>query len=359
MSFSGSIVQNTPYLFPGALPGISVLSPDKFQAWDEFIMACPEATFFHRAGWKQVIEQAFGHKTWFLYIEEGGCIQGVLPLAEIDSLLFGHSLSALPFCVYGGIAAISDDARIHLDQAAQMLATYLKVDYLEYRHFHPFHHDWPTKDLYVTFRKTMDSDVEQNMLAIPRKQRAMVRKGMKYELQSYLDQDIDRFFRAYSASVHRLGTPVFPRKYFRLLKSVFAEDCELLIITKDENVVSAVMSFYFRDEVLPYYGGGTDAARDLAGNDFMYWELMRRACERGYRVFDFGRSKRGTGSYSFKKNWGFEPQPLFYEYQLHQAKTIPEHNPLNPKYQLFIKAWQKMPLALANMLGPHIVKNLG
>lgn len=114
-----------------------------------------------------MIEQAFGHKTWFLYIEEGGCIQGVLPLAEIDSLLFGHSLSALPFCVYGGIAAISDDARIRLDQAAQMLATYLKVDYLEYRHLHPFHHDWPTKDLYVTFRKTMDSDVEQNMLAIP------------------------------------------------------------------------------------------------------------------------------------------------------------------------------------------------
>ncbi|MCC6160706.1 MAG: FemAB family PEP-CTERM system-associated protein [Nitrosomonas sp.] len=322
-------------------------------------MACPEATFFHRAGWKQVIEQAFGHKTWFLYIEEEGEIQGILPLAEINSLLFGHSLSALPFCVYGGIAATSDSARTRLDQAAQMLAAQLRVDYLEYRNLHPLHQDWPTKSLYVTFRKAMDADVEQNMLAIPRKQRAMVRKGINHDLQSSLDVTTERFFQAYSASVHRLGTPVFSRNYFQLLKAIFAEDCELLVITKDGKVVSAVMSFYFRDEVLPYYGGGTDAARDLAGNDFMYWELMRRACERGYRIFDFGRSKQGTGSYSFKKNWGFEPQPLFYEYQLHQAKTVPEHNPLNPKYRLFIQAWQKMPLTLANMIGPHIVRNLG
>lgn len=322
-------------------------------------MACPEATFFHRAGWKQVIEQAFGHKTWFLYIEEEGEIQGILPLAEINSLLFGHSLSALPFCVYGGIAATSDSARTRLDQAAQMLAAQLRVDYLEYRNLHPLHQDWPTKSLYVTFRKAMDADVEQNMLAIPRKQRAMVRKGINHDLQSSLDVTTERFFQAYSASVHRLGTPVFSRNYFQLLKAIFAEDCELLVITKDGKVVSAVMSFYFRDEVLPYYGGGTDAARDLAGNDFMYWELMRRACKRGYRIFDFGRSKQGTGSYSFKKNWGFEPQPLFYEYQLHQAKTVPEHNPLNPKYRLFIQAWQKMPLTLANMIGPHIVRNLG
>jgi len=119
------------------------------------------------------------------------------------------------------------------------------------------------------------------------------------------------------------------------------------------------MSFYFRDEVLPYYGGGTSEAREVAGNDFMYWELMRRACERGYKIFDFGRSKLGTGAFDFKKNWGFEPQPLYYEYQLHRAKAVPEHNPLNPKYAIFIKTWQKLPLTLANFLGPHIVKNLG
>lgn len=329
------------------------------EKWDEFVLSCPEATFFHRAGWQRVINQALGHKTYFLYAELNGQIQGVLPLAEINSYLFGHSLSSLPFCVYGGIAAISEQARTALDQAAQALASQLKTDYLEYRNLLTLHPNWPTKNLYVTFRKEIHPEIEKNMQAIPRKQRAMVRKGIKAGLQSTIDQDTERFFTAYSASVHRLGTPVFSKKYFCLLKKTFADECELLTITKDGRTISSVMSFYFRDEVLPYYGGGTSEARSLAGNDFMYWELMRRACERKYKIFDFGRSKRNTGSFDFKKNWGFEAQQLHYEYQLHQSNKIPDHNPLNPKYQIFIKTWQKLPLAIVNLIGPHIVKNLG
>lgn len=344
---------------PAAMPAVCQLQPADAAKWDEFVSICPEATFFHRAGWKKVIERAFGHKSWFLYAEAGGRIQGVLPLAEINSRLFGHSLSSLPFCVYGGIAAVSEPARQALDLAAQELASRLQADHLEYRNLRPLHPEWPTKDLYVTFRKAIDTEVEQNMLNIPRKQRAMVRKGIKAGLESVIDQDTGRFFSAYSASVHRLGTPVFSKKYFHLLKETFADDCELMTIVKEGRTISSVMSFYFRDEVLPYYGGGTSEAREVAGNDFMYWELMRHACERGVKTFDFGRSKRGTGSFDFKKNWGFEPQPLYYEYQLHQARAVPDHNPLNPKYQFFIKAWQKLPLSLANLIGPHIVKNLG
>jgi FemAB-related protein (PEP-CTERM system-associated) len=342
------------------VPSVHLLEPQHAHRWDQFVIsACPDATFFHRAGWQTVIERAMGHKTWFLYAESEGVIQGVLPLAEINSVLFGHSLSSLPFCVYGGIAAISESAREVLDRAAQALASRLKVDYLEYRNLKVFHSQWPAKDLYVTFRKEMASDAEENMQAIPRKQRAMVRKGIKAGLESVLDDDVELFFSAYAASVHRLGTPVFSKKYFQLLKETFREHCELMIITKDGRTVSGVMSFYFRDEVLPYYGGGTSEAREVAGNDFMYWELMRRACERGYKTFDFGRSKRNTGSFDFKRNWGFEPQPLHYEYQLHRARAVPDHNPLNPKYRIFIDAWQKLPLPLANLIGPHIVRNLG
>lgn len=327
--------------------------------WDQFVTDHPDATFFHRAGWKTVIENAFGHKTHFLYAESNGEIQGILPLAEVNSFLFGHSLSALPFCVYGGVVAIDNGIREKLESAAQELAEQLNVDYLEFRNIHSVHADWPHKDLYVTFRRAIDPDVEKNMLAIPRKQRAMVRKGIKNDLVGEIDQDIDRFFYAYASSVHRLGTPVFSKKYFHLLKQTFGEDCELLIIVKDGRTISSVMSFYFRDEVLPYYGGGTDEARQFAANDFMYWELMRMSCERGYKIFDFGRSKRGTGSFSFKKNWGFEDQPLHYEYRLIKASDVPNHNPANPKYKLFIKAWQKMPFFMANLIGPHIVKNLG
>lgn len=344
---------------PAATPVVRTMREADAERWDAFISDCGEATFFHRAGWKSVIERAFGHRTWFLYAETDGRIEGVLPLAEIRSRLFGHSLVSLPFCVYGGIAANSDAARAVLDEAAQGLAGELKVGHLEYRSLDAHHSDWHTKDLYVTFRKEILPDEEQNMLAIPKKQRAMVRKGIKAGLSSDIDEGVDRFFSAYAASVHRLGTPVFSKKYFRILKEVFADDCEVLTIAKDGRPVSSVLSFYFRDEVLPYYGGGTVEAREVAGNDFMYWELMRRACERGYQVFDFGRSKRGTGAFDFKKNWGFEPRPLHYEYQLHKAKQVPDNNPLSPKYQMFIKLWQRMPLALANAIGPHIVRNLG
>ena len=338
---------------------ILTLSQQDAARWDAYVMAHPDATFFHRAGWKAVIEQAFGHRTHFLFAQRDGEIVGVLPLAQIKSRLFGHSLSSLPFCAYGGIVANDTQAFNALDHAAQTLATQLKVGALEYRNLHAQHSDWPHKDLYVTFRKSIDPDVEANMNAIPRKQRAMVRKGIKAGLIGEIDTDTTRFFAAYSASVHRLGTPVFSRRYFRVLKEVFGNDCEILTITLQGKVIASVLSFYFRDEVLPYYGGGVDAARAVAGNDFMYWELMRRACERGFKVFDFGRSKRGTGSFDFKKNWGFEATPLHYEYFLVTDREVPEINPLNPKYSLFIKAWKRMPLAVANMIGPHIVKNLG
>ena len=327
--------------------------------WDEYVLAHPDASFFHRAGWQSVIQQAFGHRTHFLLAERAGAIVGVLPLAEIRSRVFGHSLGSLPFCAYGGIVADDDEATRALDSAAQSLAARLKVGALEYRNQTAQHPDWPTKSLYVTFKRAILPEVEANMNAIPRKQRAMVRKGIKAGLTGEIDSDTERFFRAYSASVHRLGTPVFSRKFFRLLKAEFGDDCEVLSIVREGELIASVMSFYFRDEVLPYYGGGTDAARAVAGNDFMYWDLMRRACERGLKVFDFGRSKHGTGSFDFKKNWGFEATPLYYEYFLVSDRTMPEINPLNPKYRLFIQVWKKLPLPLANAIGPHIVRQLG
>lgn len=345
---------------PATALQVRTMTPSDATRWDEFVFAFPAATFFHRAGWKEVIERAFGHRTHFMLAEADGVIQGVLPLAEIDSMLFGHSLSSLPFCVYGGIIASNEPARKALDEAAQKLAASLDVDFLEYRNTVPFHTDWPGKDLYVTFRKAIDPDVEANMLAIPRKQRAMVRKGIKAELASEIDADVERFFAVFADNVHRHGTPALPKRYFALLKEIFGNDCEVLtVVNKDGQALSSVLSFYFRDEVLPYYAGDLLAAREVAANDFKYWELMRRACERGIRVFDYGRSKRGTGPFDFKKNWGFEPQPLHYEYQLHKAKSVPDTNPLNPKYKLFIKLWQHLPLSVANAIGPHIVKNLG
>jgi FemAB-related protein (PEP-CTERM system-associated) len=327
--------------------------------WDEFVDRCQDATFFHKTGWKTVLEQAYGHPTLYLYAERDGEIEGVLPLAQIKSLLFGNTLVSTPFCVYGGVAAVDEEAEAALAKAACDHARRLGVDALELRNRLPSNRQWPTKELYVTFRKEIDPDPEVNMKAIPRKQRAMVRKGIKAGLISEKDDGWRRMYRVYSESVRNLGTPVFPAKYFRILREVFESECDVLMITHEGEDVAGVMSFYFRDEVLPYYGGSTSQARSLKANDFMYWELMRRSGEQGIRIFDYGRSKEGTGPYSFKKNWGFVPEPLHYEYYLVKADKVPDINPMNPKYQLFIKAWKKLPLPVANLVGPILARNLG
>ena len=287
-------------------------STDEACRWDGFVNQHKDASFFHLSGWRQVIERAFGHKTYFYYVEKEGRITGILPLTHVNSLLFGNALCSLSFCVYGGIIAEDDDSRRALRQKACELAEALGVDYLEMRNRVQQTPEWPAKALYVTFRKELDPDPEKNMLAIPRKQRAMVRKGIKAGLTSRIDTDVEHFFRAYSESVRNLGTPVFPKKYFKILMDVFKDRCEILTVEQEGTLIGSVMNFYFKDEVLPYYGGGTDYARSVQGNDFMYWEVMRRAAEQGIKVFDYGRSKIDTGSYRFKKHWGFEPEPLFY-----------------------------------------------
>lgn len=329
--------------------------------WDAFVERCPEATFFHRSAWREVIESVFGHRTHFLCAEQAGHIVGILPLAQVKSWLFGHSLQSLPFCVYGGSAVTEPLASPVLHNAARELAEQMGASHLELRHRNARQAEWPRNDdLYVTFRKELSAEVEANMLAIPRKQRAMVRKGIKNGLVGVIDTDVDRFFALYADNVHRHGTPALPKRYFATLKRVFGDDCEILVVTEaGGRPISGVLSFYFRDEVLPYYAGDDLAARDLAGNDFKYWDLMRRACERKIRVFDYGRSKRGTGSFDFKKNWGFEATPLVYEYALLRSREIPQNNPLNPKYQAFIALWRKLPIGVANFLGPYIVRNLG
>jgi FemAB-related protein (PEP-CTERM system-associated) len=328
--------------------------------WNAFVNSCPEATFFHRAEWQRVIAKAFGHPTWYWFAEDGaGRIRAVLPLVRVKSWLFGDTLASIPFGVYGGVAADDDSARELLEARACDLARSLGVGALELRNLTERHPEWPRKDLYVTFRRGISADHEANLKAVPRKQRAMIRKGIDAGLESAVSTDPDRLFRTYAASVRNLGTPVFPRRYFHLLQEAFGDACDTLVVTHDGRDVAAVMSFYFRDEVLPYYGGSLPLARELKGNDFMYWELMRRSADRGLRRFDFGRSKLDTGSYHFKKNWGFEPQPLHYEYLLVGNREIPEVNPMNPRYRLFIEAWKRLPLPLANLVGARLSPYLG
>ena len=331
--------------------------------WDDFVARHPEGSFFHRAAWAHVLREAFGHTPHFLIARRAGAVVGVLPLAHQKSPIFGQSLIALPFCVYGGPLSVDAEAEIALREAAEATMRRLGLSVMEWRtrtaaaDLPP---NWQARDdLYVTFRKPITADDEANLKAIPRKQRAVVRKGIDGGLAAVVDQDTDRLHRIYAESVRNLGTPVFSRRYFAILKRHFGAEMDVLTVMEGGEPRASVLNFYWRDEVLPYYGGGTAAARACHANDFMYWAVMRHAAARGCRLFDYGRSKVGTGAFSFKKNWGFTPEPLPYRFCLAPGTAIPDHNPLNPKYRLFIAAWKKLPLPVANLIGPAIVRGLG
>lgn len=344
---------------------IREMGVDDAPGWDAFVEAHPDGTFFHLAGWQAVLREGLGHRTRFFLAERDGAICGVLPLTQVKSRLFGHALISNAFCVSGGPLASDSATREALDGRAVSLAEELGVDYLEYRCPPPPDaaadgSAWRTRsDLYVVFRRRIDGDPDVNMKAIPRKQRAMVRKGQKAGLTSRIDDTVDRLHHIYAISVRNLGTPVFSKRYFRTLKRVFAGRCDIVTVVHEGSDIASVMNFYFRDTVLPYYGGATFEAREVAANDFMYWEVMRRAAERGYRVFDFGRSKADTGAYAFKKHWGFEPQPLVYSYHLHRLDSLPNINPTNPRYQYMIALWRRLPLSVSKVLGPPIARSLG
>lgn len=345
---------------PQAALSVRAFRESDRDAWTRFVATCPEATFFHRIEWRDVIEGVFRHRPHYLLAERARRIVAVLPLAEVRSLLFGHALVSLPFAERAGVAALEPEAVGPLHGAARELARCLGVRHLELRNTVRREPGWPEQDLYVSFRKDIASDSETNFRAIPRKQRAMVRKAMQNGLVPEIDGDANRFFPLYADNVQRHGTPALPRRYFEQLLRTFAADCEVLTVAdRQGRPVSSVLSFYFRNGVFPYYAGDLTAARELAANDFKYWELMRRAGERGVRAFDFGRSKRGSGPYHFKCNWGFAPTPLHYEYALLRRAAIPRNNPANPRFRAPIAVWQKLPRPVANWLGPHIVRHLG
>lgn len=336
------------------------LTDEGHAAWDAFVETCDEASFFHRAGWRNVIRRSFGQRPRYFYAARGGKIVGLMPLVEMKSRLFGHALISNAFCVCGGPIATDEGARNALTAHAEQLLRECGADYLEVRcPVRPIE-GWTTRDnLYAAFSKEMAGDEAANLTQIPRKQRAVVRKALESGMTYDLDPTTDRLHRLYAISVRNLGTPVFGKSYFANLLSEFADDCDVLTVSDNGAPLASVLSFYFKGSVMPFYTGSSPLARGRGANDLMYWRLMRHAVARGCTVFDFGRSKVGTGPYNFKKNWGFEPSPITHQFLMRPGVTQPNLNPLNPKFALMIAVWKRLPLPVANVLGPLIVRNIG
>ena len=340
---------------------VKELTGEGGEAWDRFVEAAPDATFFHRAGWRRVLADSFGHRACYRYVERDGEIAGVLPLVHVKSRLFGNRLASLPFCVAGFPVSEGPHVDDLLDGEAIRLMGQFGAGYVEYRDTGRVRDGWAEQsDIYASFAGEIELAEDRRLSRIPRKQRAVLRKALaEPDLTWTIDAGTDDLYALYALSVRNLGTPVFPRRYFRALMQEFGDACEILTVRLRGEPVSSVLSFCFRDRIMPYYTGSRPEARGVGANDLMYWLVMGRAAERGCRVFDFGRSKVGTGPWHFKKNWGFEPRPVTHQYWLRDGREIPQVNPTNPRYRAFIALWRHLPLPLANALGPWLVRGTG
>ncbi|WP_394357125.1 FemAB family XrtA/PEP-CTERM system-associated protein [Sphingopyxis indica] len=334
-------------------------------AWDGYVAAHPSATPFHSRAWCEAIARATGHGCHPLAARDAsGALVGLLPLHHIRSPLFGQALVASGFAVDGGLLANSDTAAEALAGAAVTLAGTLRAPSVELRGgVLPGGTGWQREDgVYAGFARDLAADDEAELLAIPRKQRAEVRKALASNLTVTVGTDAKErrdHYRVYAESVRNLGTPVFPKALFDAVLDAFGEDADILTVRHAGTPVASVLSLYWRGTVMPYWGGGTFAARGLRANELMYYALMNHARAKGCSRFDFGRSKVGTGPWSYKKNWGFEPQPLVYARWLAPGERPRDTNPNSTKYRLQVDLWKRLPLWAANRIGPLIARGLG
>ena len=339
--------------------------PDDARAIDAFVLAQPGSTPFHRSGWSRAVAKGCGQAAHYLIAHDGdGVIAGVLPMSAIGSMLFGRALVSSGFAVSGGVLAQSDAAARQLVAHALMLAETLDCPTVELRGGTLPPEGWHIdRETYLGFTRALAADDDKELLAIPRKQRAEVRRALGFELSvetGTSERERAAHYAVYATSVRNLGTPVFPRALFDAVLDEFGEDADILVVRHQGAPIAAVLSLYHQQMVMPYWGGGTAAARQWRANDLMYYALMLHArkakqCTR----FDFGRSKAGTGPAAFKRNWGFEPQPLSYAKRARDGAVPRDINPLSPKYRLQVAAWQKLPLWLANRIGPWLARGLG
>lgn len=326
--------------------------------WDAHVLQQEKGILFHGTAWKRIIERAFGYKSCYLLAEEAGQILGVLPLFLVSNPVTGRTLISSPFAVYGGVCSDNDEARRQLISAACALADKNKVEYLELRlREGDGISQFVTKDLYVTFDMEIDSDHDRLFKGLPRDTRYMIRKSQKAGLTTNFGNDgLNDFYEVYAQSVRNLGTPVFSKKFFRIILDELGENAEIMVVRKDHTPVAAVMNFRFRDWILPYYGGSTLEGRHYAANNFMYWELLESARQRGIRRFDFGRSKRGTGAYDFKSGWNMRESALPYQFHLVKRHELPNFSPANPKFSRVIDLWKRIPFPVTKAIGPALVK---
>lgn len=327
------------------------------EAW---VDASARTHFWHSPGWMRAVRATFPIQDYSLVARRDGRVVGVLPLGLCETLTLNQNLVSVPFGVYGGPAGDDTEIENALVEHAKVFADRERVGCLELRQRDARIGGLPESDLYVTFERELPADPDGALLMLPRKARAAARQGRD---KFHLDFDeglwfLDDFYSLFSQNKRHLGSPPLPKAFFEQLRDEFKDNIFLHIVRSDVKPIAGVLSFRFRDHLLPYYSGGLAEFEPMQCNNFLYWKLMEWGVARGFKYFDFGRSRRDSGPFHFKKNQGFEPQNLHYAYYLVRSGAIPRFNPSNPAFDLPRKVWQRLPLPVHEWLGERISRFL-
>ena len=330
------------------------------QLWDQFVNSHTQCSNYHRWGWKRVIENSFHWPTFYLMATEDGTVLGILPLAWQKSWMFGSFLTSLPFLNCGGVVGESQSAKEALVAEAIALAQRLRAKHLELRHRLNPELRLPTKTHKVAVVRRVEPDAEKMWAALPHKVRTDIRKGMKSGLTAEFGGEdlLDAFYGVFARNMRDLGTPVYGRHFFSEILKTFPRDTYICIVRHQGKPVASSFLMGHRGTLEAAWSSSLYSYVSMKPNMFLYWRTLSFAGERGYQLFDFGRSSIGSGTHRFKKQWGSQDVPLYWVYWVPEGADLPELNPENPRYRLAIWLWQRLPVSVTKLVGPAIVKRL-
>lgn len=330
-------------------------------AWNAYVLKSPLTTGYHLAEWRRVIEEAFGHRTYYLAVKtQDGAVQGIVPLVLLASRAFGRFLVSLPFVNYGGLVADSSEGRVLLEAHAIEQAKALNADHIELRHEDTTGTSWVSSERKVSMRLSLTNSYEQLLKGFPSKLRSQIRRAQKEGMTVRIggSECIEEFYAVFSRCMRDLGTPVYAKGFFARILEVFQKETRICVVSHGGTPVAAGLLYGFRSSLEIPWAASDKRFNKLSPNMLLYGSVLEYACQQGFQVFDFGRSTPDSGTYRFKEQWGAQPKQLHWNYWMKDGRHVPQLNPQNPKYALAIRLWQKLPLAVANLLGPHIVKHL-
>lgn len=328
------------------------------QAWNDFLQQSEHANFYQRFEWKALNEQCFGHRTDFLALDGDSGFQAVLPLVHIKSRLFGYIIASMPFVNFGGPASLSGAAETRIIEAAKTIVDEAGADYLELRCDRPLAAELPSATHKISMTIALNPDPDTVWDSFKSKHRTQIRRAYKDGLNAkhgHLEL-LDTFYDLYCESWRALGTPVYRKQYFRAILEAFPEETLIFIAYHHDRPIAAAFNGYFKGVVEGMWAAIHPEAKRLNPNYVLYWEMMKHACERGFQIYHLGRSTAGSTAEQFKSKWNADPKQLYWNYHLAKATEIPTLNASNPKYQLAIKAWRKLPLGVTQWLGPALAR---